>query len=253
MPNQKRKTAIMNLFLFTISLLSISTIHYYLFSMPMPENKNISTKQEIAKEHKVHLQMAQIQKPQPKPVKQEPIIKKEAPKKQTKKPIIKKIEKKKPVKKRVIKQKVKAKIEKTKEVKKEIKEVKVSKKELVKKSTKPIKQVQPQTSIDQNKIKKEQDRLKNQYLHALRAKINENKHYPRISKRLKEQGISTISFRVLKTGNFINIKVLKSSSKKRLDKAALEAIMDTNSFMPFDKKIKASYMDIIIPIEFKLQ
>lgn len=247
MPNQKRKTAIMNLFLFTISLLSISTIHYYLFSMPMPKNKNIPIKQEIAKEHKVHLQMAQLQKPQPKVVKQEPIVKKETPKKKTKKPIIKKVEKKKIVKKQVIKEKVTPK--KKKEVKKEIKKVEMSKKEFVK----PTKQVQPKTSIDQNKIKKEQDKLKNQYLHALRAKINENKHYPRISKRLKEQGVVTISFRVLKTGNFINIKVLKSSSKKRLDKAALEAIMDTNSFMPFDKKIKASYMDIIIPIEFKLQ
>lgn len=254
MPNQKRKTAIMNLFLFTISLLSISTIHYYLFSMPMPENKNIPIKQDIAKEHKVHLQMAQIQKSQPKP-KEEPIIKKELPKKETKKPIIKKIkkkkvEKKKPVKKRVIKQKVKSEIKKTKEVKKQIKE---TKQELVKKPTKPIKSVQPKTSINKEKIKKEQDRLKNQYLHALRAKINENKHYPRISKRLKEQGVATISFRVLKNGNFINIKVLKTSSKKRLDKAALEAISDTNSFMAFDKKIKASYMDIIIPIEFKLQ
>lgn len=238
MPNQKRKTAIMNLFLFTISLLSISTIHYYLFSMPMPENKNIPIKQDIAKEHKVRLQMAQIQKPQPKP------------KKETKKPIIKKVEKKKPVKKRVIKQKVKPKHIEKKEVKKEIKE---TKEKIIKEQTKPIKQIQLKTSINQEKIKKEQDRLKNQYLHALRAKINENKHYPKISKRLKEQGVATISFRVLKTGNFINIKVLKTSSKKRLDKAALEAISDTNSFMPFDKKIKASYMDIIIPIEFKLQ
>lgn len=249
MPNQKRKTAIMNLFLFTISLLSISTIHYYLFSMPMPENKNIPIKQDIAKEHKVRLQMAQIQKTQPKP-KKEPIIEKVVPKKETKKPIIKKVEKKKPVKKRVIKQKVKPKHIEKKEVKKEIKE---TKEKIIKEQTKPIKQIQLKTSINQEKIKKEQDRLKNQYLHALRAKINENKHYPKISKRLKEQGVATISFRVLKTGNFINIKVLKTSSKKRLDKAALEAISDTNYFMPFDKKIKASYMDIIIPIEFKLQ
>lgn len=250
MPNQKRKTAIMNLQLFIISLLSISTIHYYLFSMEIPKNKTLLIQDEVIKEHKVNLQMAQIKKI-------EKIEKKPETKPQVKKEVVKKIEKKE-IKKPIIENKI-IKKEKPKEktYKKETKKVeKIQKPQKVSEEIKTIKEVKKaplKTIEDTQKIKKEQNSLKSQYLNALRAKINENKHYPKISKRLNEQGISTISFRVLKNGTFINIKIHTSSGKKRLDKAALEAIISTNSFMPFNKKIKASYMDIIIPIEFKLQ
>lgn len=247
MPNQKRKTAIMNLQLLIISFLSISAIHYYLFSMEIPQNKTIPIKQEIIKEHKVKLQRAQIQKVMPKP---ETIIEKTIQKQIIKKEAIKKI----PIKKKTIKKK-----SKIKKVKKKIQKPKKTLKKPIEKIVKkePIKQtkkiVNPQKQVNKQKIKEEQDKLKTQYLYALRAKINENKHYPRISKRLKEQGISTISFRVLKNGNFINIKISKSSKKKRLDKAALDAIISTSSFIPFYKKINVAYMDITIPIEFKIQ
>ncbi|MFK2822319.1 TonB family protein [Arcobacter sp. YIC-80] len=230
----------MNLQLLIISFLSISAIHYYLFSMEIPQNKTIPIKQEIIKEHKVKLQMAQIQKVMPKP---ETIIEKTIQKQIIKKEAIKKI----PIKKKTIKKK-----SKIKKVKKKIQKPieKIVKKEPIKQTNKIV---NPQKQVNKQKIKEEQNKLKTQYLYALRAKINENKHYPRISKRLKEQGISTISFRVLKNGNFINIKISKSSKKKRLDKAALDAIISTNSFIPFYKKINVAYMDITIPIEFKIQ
>ncbi|MGA1931777.1 energy transducer TonB [Arcobacter sp. YIC-464] len=240
----------MNLQLFIISLLSISTIHYYLFSMEIPKNKTLLIQDEVIKEHKVNLQMAQIKKI-------EKIEKKPETKPQLKKEVVKKIEKKE-IKKPIIEKKI-IKKEKSKEKtqKKETKKVeKIQKPQKVSEEIKTIKEVKKaplKTIEDTQKIKKEQNSLKSQYLNALRAKIDENKHYPKISKRLNEQGISTISFRVLKNGTFINIKIHTSSGKKRLDKAALEAIISTNSFMPFNKKIKASYMDIIIPIEFKLQ
>ena len=93
----------------------------------------------------------------------------------------------------------------------------------------------------------------NQYRNRLREEINKNKTYPTISKKLKEEGKVIISFRVLSNGLFSEIKLLVSSDKERLDKAALNALYDTKQFEPFDNKIvNKEYLDFEVPIDFKL-
>jgi periplasmic protein TonB len=98
---------------------------------------------------------------------------------------------------------------------------------------------------------KEQEYIDN-YASKLRDEINKNKTYPTISKKLKEEGRVVLSFRVLKSGQFTNIKILISSNKERLDKAALNALYDTKEFEAFDKSINKEFLDFELPLEFKL-
>lgn len=156
-------------------------------------------------------------------------------------------------KKKVLKKKIE-KIVKKKTVKKAPR--KIQKKEIQKKQEKePIKKktLQKIAKKNQSKFLEKSKKFKRTYLIALREAIDKNKKYPRISKRLEEQGMVLISFTVLKSGLFKNIKVLTSSGKKRLDKAALKALELTGKFKPFGKEIKKEFLELIVPINFKLK
>ena len=139
------------------------------------------------------------------------------------------------------------------QVKEEIKETSenVEKKEEIKKTI-PTEQSTQKTLNPTPKIDYQENMLIDKYASKLREEINKNKNYPNISKKLNEQGTVIISFRVLKSGEFINIKVLSSSSKERLDKAALNALYDTKEFEVFDKEINKEFLDFNLPLEFKL-
>lgn len=159
-------------------------------------------------------------------------------------------------KKKVFKKKIE-KIVKKKTVKKAPR--KIQKKEIQKKQEKqekePIKKknLQKIAKKNQSKFLEKSKKFKRTYLIALREAIDKNKKYPRISKRLEEQGMVLISFTVLKSGLFKNIKVLTSSGKKRLDKAALKALELTGKFKPFGKEIKKEFLELTVPINFKLK
>ena len=48
------------------------------------------------------------------------------------------------------------------------------------------------------------------------------------------------------------MRILLSSNKERLDKAALNALYDTKEFEVFDKAINKEFLDFNLPLEFKL-
>ena len=252
MPKPKSKWHSMNLFLISISFICISTLHYLFFTYEVKKSKP----KPIAPEYqKVSIQLASIQKPVETPIekpKKETSKKKppELKKKTTKKPIVKKAkrkvvqEAKKTIEKKVIKKKTPPKkIEEKKEPKK------IEKKPL------ETKKVPLQKASTENKAQslKKLKVYKQNYLTQLRAKIDSNKKYPKISKRLNEQGQVVVSFMVLQSGEFKNIKIIKSSGKKRLDKAALKALEETKSFKAIPQELKKSFLQISLPITFKLQ
>lgn len=245
----------MNFKLLVLCFLLISTAHYFLFAQiiqkePTPIHK--------PKYQKVTLQMATYKEPiieKPKEIKPEPKKIEEVKKPIIKKPIIKK----KAIKKIVKKKPKKIKKTKPKKVVKKVIKKPIVKKTVVKKE--PIKKIK---KIDKKEVKKVSNinkaqslerykQYKQTYLTKLRAKIDSNKKYPSISRRLKEQGIVTVSFRVMKNGIFKNIKVSKSSNKRRLDKAAIKALETTNHFDAFTKEIKDDFLDITLQIAFKLK
>ena len=93
----------------------------------------------------------------------------------------------------------------------------------------------------------------NSYATKLREEINKNKKYPIISKKLKEEGNVIISFRVLNSGLFTNIRVNHSSNKIRLDTAALNALYDTKQYEVFNKELSnKEFLDFNLALEFKL-
>ena len=254
----------MNFKLLVLCFLSISTAHYFLFAQiiqkePTPIHK--------PKYQKVTLQMATYKEPiieKPKEIKPEP-KKIEEVQEVVQKPIIKKpIIKKKAIKKVVKKKPKKIKKTKPKKVVKKVIKKPIVRKPIVKKPVvkkEPIKKIK---KIEKKEVKKLSNinkaqslerykQYKQTYLTKLRAKIDSNKKYPSISRRLKEQGIVTVSFRVMKNGIFKNIKVSKSSNKRRLDKAAIKALETTNHFDAFTKEIKDDFLDITLQIAFKLK
>lgn len=236
----------MNKTILFASFITIIVLHYvaftYIYKKEMPQ---LITKPPY---QKVTVQLAAFKKPEP-VIKDKPIIKKiEKPKikKEVFKKPIKKDAKRKLVKKSIIKEKPK-KIVKKKVVEKKTVEKKVVEKKIVEKKTQQnVAKKVAAASLEKFK------QFKQNYLTQLRVEIDKNKKYPRISRRLEEEGLVTVSFRVLNSGSFENIKIISSSGKKRLDKAALKAVIKTASFKPFDKNINKAYMDLSLPMRFKL-
>lgn len=235
----------MSRFLFLLSLLVVAIAHYYALNYYHVKQKII-----VAPPYqKFSVQFAKLSQPKVEEKKVEE--KKVEPKKE--KPIRKPLKKlaKKPIKKPVkkVKKVVKKVKEPVKKAQKTVKKVKNIKKVENKVISQKIAQKQKVKSLQKANI------YKQDYKSKLRAAIDRNKKYPKVSIRLNEQGLVVVSFRILKNGNFKNIKILQSSSKQRLDKAALKAVKTTDHFLPFPKEILEihdTFWDIEVPIRFEL-
>ncbi len=70
------------------------------------------------------------------------------------------------------------------------------------------------------------------YLSRVHTKIERNKYYPRYSKRLNHQGISTVKLVIAPDGTILNITLASSSGYTTLDKAALDAIKKSAPLPP---------------------
>lgn len=89
-----------------------------------------------------------------------------------------------------------------------------------------------------------------QYKEALRARIDAQKFYPTMSRRMGQRGTAIVAFTLLKDGHIINARVLKSSGYSRLDEAALVAVTSVKDFDPIPDEIGVNSMDLEIPVKF---
>ena len=225
----------MNRFIITISFILVLLLHLSLINLfkttkteSTQQIQNNSLKLQLSKINEVKNEVTQEKVVEPKIEQKKEIVKKELPKK-TFTPTITKSK------------------EITKEEKSEIKEE-------IQAQNSSTNEIKNSTPISEpKKLEVNNQEYMNQYRNRLREEINKNKTYPTISKKLKEEGKVIISFRVLQNGIFSEIKLLVSSDKERLDKAALNALYDTKQFEPFDNKIvNKEYLDFEVPIDFKL-
>lgn len=233
---------IMNTILLVISTIIIVTTHLFAITVFTKEDKPLQVSKP--QYHKISMQFAQVI-PKPKQItksEQKKVIKKEIFKKPVKKDAKRELVKKtKPIPKK--------KIQKKKNIKKVVKKKTVEKK-IIKA---PIKKVKKTAPKDTTQSLKKYKQIKQNYITQLRVQVDKNKKYPRVSRKLKEQGKVTIIFRVLNNGKFTNIKILKKSSKRRLNKAALDAVLLTKRFKKFPKELSnKQFIDIALPINFKL-
>ena len=193
---------------------------------------------------KISLNNISIQKIQEK--KEEPIVE------QKPKPAVEKIiEKPKNIEKIVQKQKI---------IEKPIKEIKSNQEEKVLEETKNIVQENPvvaetitkEIPIEQTLNKAQIQSIEDAYLSKVKAKIEKNKVYPKIAKKLNQTGKVLVSFDILKDGKVINIKIIQNSKFEKLDEASVELLTNIGFFEAIPSELNKTVWNIQIPINYQI-
>ncbi len=89
------------------------------------------------------------------------------------------------------------------------------------------------------------------YISGLIIAIHNKKNYPKMAKRLKQQGSVQLSFSIKKSGLVSNIEVKKSSGYEQLDKNAVATLKALGTLKPLPERFWPE-LKINIPIEYKL-
>jgi len=88
------------------------------------------------------------------------------------------------------------------------------------------------------------------YKAELRARIDQNKFYPPLSRRLGQTGTVIVAFTLLEDGNIINIRIDKPSRYERLNISAMDAVKKVERFKPIPKELGTAEMDVKVPVKF---
>ena len=176
------------------------------------------------------------------------------PKKTKPKKIIKKkVIKKKPILKPLPKPKPKPKI--VKEVKKP---VKVTEKPVVEEVKKPVKveeesiEEEVEQTLQQTTLQTKNSSIKNEYYALIYERINKNKHYPRKSRRHKEEDTIPVSFMIDKNGYISAFKIVKKSRYKTLNRAVQKVFKKIKKFSTPPREVETP-LEISLEINFSLQ
>lgn len=94
--------------------------------------------------------------------------------------------------------------------------------------------------------------IENTYLSKVRAKIEQNKVYPKVAKRLNQTGKVHISFDILKNGKIENIRIIEKSKFERLDQASIEVLTKIVSFEAIPSELNKTVWNISIPINYQM-
>jgi len=203
-------------------LLSVVIISFFIY-MFIQNNKyitivpqNISTLVSEEKLITISLENYQVQKKQ--------IIKKKAIVKPVKEMPIEKIQKKKIFK----------------EVRKQVVEkVKV----IAKVEKKVIKQKKIQTPIFSAKEKEI-------FISGLYSIINNNKKYPKMAKRRRLEGVTTVSFTLNKDGSIDDVFLCDSCGHRILDKASVKLINSIKTYESIPDTVSLTALNLTIPIKY---
>lgn len=226
-------------------------------------------KQPVQSEKKIVMDLMQCQIIKPELPKPEPVIKKEPPKPQpiekpVEKPESRAIEKETKTHKPVIHEKPKPKPKTEEKPKKE--PVKKPKETKHVQKAKPQKEKAKPSPIPQKKRPKEakktaktqqplDTRMQQQAfiktnLAVIRSMVLSNLQYPSIAKRMRWSGTAEVKLIIDVSGKLLHCSIFKSSGKKQLDKAALEAAEAIASGTLPKPNVKTA---VILPIIFQVQ
>lgn len=92
--------------------------------------------------------------------------------------------------------------------------------------------------------------IKTIYKTELRSRIEENKFYPMLARRMGQTGTVVVAFTLLKDGSITDLKIADSSGNPGLDTAALEAVKKVRKFKEIPSELKEVSMDLSVPIKF---
>mgnify|MGYP003408884828 CR=1 FL=1 len=226
----------------TIALIFINVIN----------DVSFETKKEEESITKISLNSVAIQKVEEvtkeveKEIIPEPIIEKIV-----EKPAPKVIEKPKKVEKKIVKQEkqIEKVVEKTPEkvVEKETENIeKMAVAEQNEISTKQESIIQSNSNNERNK------NLESEYLAKVKNKIEKNKVYPKVAKRLNQTGKVIVSFDILKDGKITNIKIIHKSKFEKLDEASIELLTNIGFFEAIPNELNKTVWNIQIPINYQI-
>lgn len=191
---------------------------------------SLETKKEEESITKISLNSVAIQKVEEvtkeieKEIVTEPIIEKIV-----EKPAPKVIEKPKKVEKKIVKQEkqIEKVVEKTPEKIVEQATENIEKMHVAEQNETSQKQ---QSSIQENSNNEKNKNLESEYLAKVKNKIEKNKVYPKVAKRLNQTGKVIVSFDILKDGKVTNIKIINKSKFEKLDEASIELLTNIGFF-----------------------
>ena len=212
----------------------------------------LETKKEEESITKISLNSVAIQKVEEvtkeieKEIVTEPIIEKIV-----EKPAPKVIEKPKKVEKKIVKQEkqIEKVVEKTPEkvIEKESENIeKMAVAEQNEISTKQESIIQSNSNNERNK------NLESEYLAKVKNKIEKNKVYPKVAKRLNQTGKVIVSFDILKDGKVTNIKIINKSKFEKLDEASIELLTNIGFFLSILNELNKTVWNIQIPINYQI-
>jgi protein TonB len=96
-------------------------------------------------------------------------------------------------------------------------------------------------------------RLAETYLAALVREIERHRFYPRVSRRLNEEGTVVVRFIIQRDGRLTDIAIDNSSGSRRLDEAALQTLGKTTPFEPMPAVLGREQLSLTVPIVYHLQ
>lgn len=94
--------------------------------------------------------------------------------------------------------------------------------------------------------------LRSLFLGELRARIEENKAYPMMSRRLGQTGIVEVAFTLTRDGHIINARIVSPSRYERLNESALEAVKKITRFKAIPSELNEEQMDVTVPVKFAI-
>lgn len=247
MSKQTKHRYLNSFFLTTTIYLVASFFLFYVFADTLViQEKKAEEVKTISLQHVALKTEPTPPQPEPEPVVEpepepEPIVEKPTP-------IQKKVEKPKPPKPKKEKIEHKKKVEK-KPIEKPVEKVVEQKTEVTSQSVeKPIEALPEKQVISESEIQN----IESEYLSKVRYRIEKNKTYPKIAKRLNQTGKVHVTFLILKDGKIKHCKIHKKSSFESLDKAAIEIFDKISKFEPIPEELNKSAWEITVPIVYQI-
>ncbi len=94
--------------------------------------------------------------------------------------------------------------------------------------------------------------IKSDYLATVRQIIEAHKRYPEASRRRQEEGTIYMQFTILRDGSIRLARIARPTPYGRLNKAAMQTIIEIGMFPPFPETLNSDSIAVNIPITYRL-
>lgn len=90
------------------------------------------------------------------------------------------------------------------------------------------------------------------YKRALQAEIARNKRYPRLARRLGQEGTVEVAFVVLSDGELRDVRIARGSGFTPLDRGAVDTLHRLGRFRPIPPELERERWDLVVPLSYEL-